>query len=29
MNNTLKLTPDRIEEMAVEIRELLLDAGMW
>lgn len=29
MNNTLKLTPDRIEKMAVEIRELLLDAGMW
>ena len=29
MNSVLKLTPERIESMAVEIREFLLNAGIW
>lgn len=29
MNSILRLTPEQIESMAVEIRELLLNAGMW
>lgn len=29
MNSILRLTPEQIEKMAVEIRELLLDTGMW
>lgn len=29
MNGILKLTPEQIEEMAVEIREFLLERGMW
>lgn len=29
MNSISRLTPDRIEKMAVEIRELLLNAGIW
>ena len=29
MNSVEKLTPERIEELAVEIREFLLEHGMW
>lgn len=29
MNSISRLTPDRIEKRAVEIRELLLNAGIW
>lgn len=29
MNNVAKLTPDRIEELAVEIRTFLLGKGYW
>lgn len=29
MNSILRLTREQIENMAVEIRELLLDAGIW
>ena len=29
MNETARLTPERIENLAIEIREFLLEHGMW
>ena len=29
MNEVARLTPERIENLAIEIREFLLEYGMW